>query len=167
MTATRSRARSASHRITGAILRVFRTNVTRLFRTGGADAVAGFISQHPEIWEMDREGIRDLVTECICILERRPVPEKRDRTPNLPGWESLLDGHEDAGSGIRRAVTCEKRAGAGRESAARMAGLRTVARGEERRPAGNARASGGDARGPGGKNRNNRQTDERNRQCKH
>lgn len=84
--------------------------LTRIFRLGGADAVIGFASQRPGIFDMDRDAIRDAVTECICIMEGRPVPEKRDRTPNLPGWESLLDGQDDAGDGIRAAVTTAHRA---------------------------------------------------------
>ena len=96
--------------------------LTRLFRIGGADAVIGFASQHPEITEMDREGIRDAVTECICIMKGEPVPEKRDRTPYLTGWEGILDIDSPAAAEtvIRSAVTNEKRAQRAKEIGASL-----------------------------------------------
>ena len=96
--------------------------LTRLFRTGGTDAVIGFVSQHPEITEMDREGIRDAVTEAICIMEGKPVPEKRDRTPYLTGWEGILDidSPDVAQTAIRSAVTNEKRAQRAKEIGASL-----------------------------------------------
>ncbi|MBR5681156.1 MAG: hypothetical protein IKX19_10935 [Clostridia bacterium] len=96
--------------------------LTRLFRIGGADSVIGFVSQHPEITEMDREGIRDAVIECICIMEGKPVPEKRDRTPYLTGWEGILDvdSPDVAETAIRNAVTSEKRAQRAKEIGASL-----------------------------------------------
>ena len=96
--------------------------LTRLFRLGGADSVIGFVSQHPEITEMDREGIRDAVIECICIMEGKPVPEKRDRTPYLTGWEGILDidSPDVAETAIRNAVTSEKRAQRAKEIGASL-----------------------------------------------
>ena len=96
--------------------------LTRLFRLGGADSVIGFVSQHPEITEMDREGIRDAVIECICIMEGKPVPEKRDRTPYLTGWEGILDvdSPDAAETAIRNAVTSEKRAQRAKEIGASL-----------------------------------------------